>query len=414
MAVTLVLDDESEYDLLKKYSERSVQLQMDPYQIPRCELVYGIQVEDMGQGYMLGTVYEDLINNVQYYQWIEEQTDIVSTVVSELVSVDAKSTEVVLNGAQSTSSGNDSMRIILTHADENECAKLVDATKSYLEQQQALLAQEFCEHELVLLAESTGCIMNTAILNNQINHRNAMLTLQNTIAKAKDAFTDEQKLYYGLLADTEVALSNEETDTENTSEPQLLPAPVPPSVSVKHLVLGAILFAFVYVIILFVLYIMNGKLRATDDFSDLYQIPQLGFIAKTNNQTFIIDKWINHLRYYGTRRFTPEQAIALACTAIKISATKNELEHICLIGCDMESGARSVCDNLASSLAEVHIKVTVLDNILYDASSMEQLESAKGIVLVEKAGSTMYQEIAKELELAKRQDVKILGGIIVE
>ena len=38
----------------------------------------------------------------------------------------------------------------------------------------------------------------------------------------------------------------------------------------------------------------------------------------------------------------------------------------------------------------------------------------KGVVLVEKADSTLYAEVARELELLRRQDIAILGGIIVE
>lgn len=48
----------------------------------------------------------------------------------------------------------------------------------------------------------------------------------------------------------------------------------------------------------------------------------------------------------------------------------------------------------------------ILDNVLYDADTMEELESAKGIVLVEKAMSTMNNEILRELELISRQAPK--------
>lgn len=37
-----------------------------------------------------------------------------------------------------------------------------------------------------------------------------------------------------------------------------------------------------------------------------------------------------------------------------------------------------------------------------------------GVVMVEKAGSTLYNEVANELALLKRQDITVLGGIIVE
>ena len=45
---------------------------------------------------------------------------------------------------------------------------------------------------------------------------------------------------------------------------------------------------------------------------------------------------------------------------------------------------------------------------------MEKVETMVGVVLVEKAGSTLYNEIASELALLKRQEITVLGGTIVE
>lgn len=409
MAVSLVMDDEKECALRQQYADTSVTMQMDAYNIPRKELVYKLQVEDMGQSYMLGIVYEDLVNNVSLYQWVEEQTGISATAARELIGVDAKSTEVVLNGAQETTFGNDSMKIVITHADEAECEKLAKAVKSYVEKQQELLAQEMGAHELVLLSESSGVIMDTGILDKQINYRNTRLNLLNGIAKAKDAFTKEQQLYYELLTQPEMEVVVE----KNAEAPTTVAVPAKLSVSMKYVLIGAVLFAFVYAGILFVMYILNGKLRASDELQNLYRISQLGLIVKESKKQFFLDKWIEALRNHGKRRFTREQSLALAATAVKISAVKNGLDSICLMGCDLKAGADIVCDNLKAALEKEQIAVMVLDNVIYDAAAMEKLEHIKGVVLVEKAGSTMYQEVAGELELVTRQGIKVLGGIVV-
>lgn len=55
----------------------------------------------------------------------------------------------------------------------------------------------------------------------------------------------------------------------------------------------------------------------------------------------------------------------------------------------------------------------ILNNILYDAAALKGLKSARGVVLVETAGSTLYTEINQELELLKRENIEILGGILV-
>jgi len=52
------------------------------------------------------------------------------------------------------------------------------------------------------------------------------------------------------------------------------------------------------------------------------------------------------------------------------------------------------CEQISKNLHEESICVQILSNVLYDAEAMEKLENAKGIVLVETAGSTMYEEVS--------------------
>lgn len=80
----------------------------------------------------------------------------------------------------------------------------------------------------------------------------------------------------------------------------------------------------------------------------------------------------------------------------------------------MGAGADKVCESLKAALEKEQISVSVLDNVLYDAEAMEKMDAMQAAVLVEKAGSTLYNEVAGELELLKRQDIRVLGGIIVE
>lgn len=104
----------------------------------------------------------------------------------------------------------------------------------------------------------------------------------------------------------------------------------------------------------------------------------------------------------------------LAFAAVKIATVKNGVNNICLMGCNMSAGSDQVCESLKAALEKEQINVTLLDNVLYDAEAMEQMNVMQGAVLVEKAGSTLYNEVTSELELLKRQGITVLGGIIVE
>ncbi|MGN0168947.1 MAG: hypothetical protein ACI4AB_12990 [Acetatifactor sp.] len=413
MAVRTVIDDEQEYVQYQQYIENSVLMQADPYNISRIEMLFKIQMDDMGQSYMLRSVYEDLVNGVGMLQWVEEQTGISAVSADELITAQAKSNVYVLNGGQETELGNDSLKVIILHSDEAECEKMARAVKDYIKQQHELLAQELGAHEVVLLSETAGTVMDTGLRDRQISYSNTKMTLLTNCAKAKEAFTENQQVYYELLRGEDGILEEDKEGGETEAEVETVAQR--PSISKKYVVVGAVLFAFVYAGVFFVLYILNGKLRAADELQKLYHISQLGLIVKDEGKKkFFIDRWIDALRNRNKRQFTGEQSLELAATAVKISAKKQELDTICLMGCDLKAGAETVCRKLKEMLEQENISVMVLDNVLYDAEAMEKLGGAKGVVLVEKAASTMYDEITRELELVSRQGIKILGGIVVE
>ena len=408
--VESVIVSENEYELKEIYYKNSLYMQLDPLHIVQKELVYQIQSEDNSAGSKFGIVYGNVINNIGLYDWIEQQTGLDAGYVSELVSADVQSgMRVADDEKQILLSDSNCVKMVIMQKDEESCEKLAEAVKEYLAMQQENLSQEIGNHELILLSETMGTVSNTEVLDKQTSYRDEISSLKATTATTKAGFTEAQKQYYDLLT------QNESTTIDESQEEVAEPVTVQkPSVSIKYVVLGAVVFAFVYAMILCVMYIFNGKLRASDELQNLYQIPQMGLIVKDSKKKLLPDRWVDHLRNHGKRKFTPAQSMELAVAAVKIVAVKNGLDHVCLMGCNLAEGADNVCESIKQALEKEDIAVTILDNVLYNAEAMEKLENEKGVVLVEKAGSTLYNEVSKEIELLARQDIAVLGGIVVE
>ena len=411
VAVLTTVDDEREYLYKDTYSRESIYMQLDPLNIAQTELVYRIQAEDESLAQRLGTVYENIVDSVGLYDWVEQQTGIDAAYAAELISVNTNLEIFVNKDVQNVGIGSDSLKVTVIQKDEETCGQLAAAVSSYIEQQQNL-AKELGNHELVLLSETSGKTISTDVMDRQIDYGNQVSDLRAGIVSAKAEFTADQQQYYDLLTWEEETKEAEVDQEDTTTEVQ--PVLASPSVSKKYVLLGAVLFAFVYAGILFLAYIFNSKIRVSDELQSLYHIPQIGVVVKDSKKKFILDKWVDDLRHYGKRKFDAEQSMELAFAAVKIAAVKNKLNTICLMGCNLEAGAGSVCENLKTALEKEGINVTVLDNVLYNAEAMEKIEAMTGVVLVEKAGSTLYNEIANELALLKRQDIAILGCIIVE
>lgn len=407
-AVLTVVDDEKEYDLKKTYSENSIYMQLNPLQTVQTELIYQVQTADGSMDGQLGALYTSMLNNVGLYDWAAQQTGTEAGYVGELISAETMSSLTIPNKEMSL--GTNCVKVSILQSDAETCQKLAEAVKTYISEEQKQLNNELGPHALVLISETTGSVMNKDLMDEQIKCRNEIASLQSTIATAKADFTEEQKQYYELLTWEEAEQSEQPTQKVTAEE-----NPVPtPAVSKKYVLLGAVLFAFVYVAVICMAYIFNTRLRESDELQSIYGIPQIGLVVRGSGRKVFLDKWVDSLRHYGKRKFTAEQSMELAFAAIKIAAVKNGLNNICLMGCNMSAGADKVCESLKAALEKEQISVSVLDNVLYDAEAMEKMDAMQGAVLVEKAGSTLYNEVADELELLKRQDIRVLGGIIVE
>lgn len=406
--VLTVLDDEKEYDLRKTYSENSIYMQLNPLQTVQTELIYQVQTADVNMEGQLGALYTSLLNNVGLYDWVAQQTGIEAGYVGELISAETVSSLTIQSNEMTL--GTNCVKVSILQSDTEACQKLAEAVKTYISEEQKKLNNELGQHALVLVSETTGSVMKKDLMDEQIKCRSEITSVQSTIATAKAGFTEEQKQYYELLT-WEEAEQLEQPSQNATAEENPVPTP---AVSKKYVLLGAVLFAFVYVVVICMAYIFNTKLRLSDELQSLYDIPQIGLVVRESGRKVFLDKWVDSLRHYGKRKFTAEQSMELAFAAIKIVAVKNGLNNICLMGCNMSAGADKVCESLKAALEKEQISVSVLDNVLYDAEAMEKMDAMQAAVLVEKAGSTLYNEVAGELELLKRQDITVLGGIIVE
>lgn len=412
--VLTIVDDEKEYDLKKTYSENSIYMHLNPLQTVRTELIYQVQVADENMDGQLGALYTSLLNNVGLYDWVAQQTGIEADYVGELISAETVSSLTIQSKTeklqQEVSLGTNYVRVSILQSDAEACQKLAEAVKTYISEEQKQLSNELGQHALVLISETTGSVMNKDLMDEQIKCRNEIASLQSTIAAAKADFTEEQKQYHELLTWEEAEQLEQLAQNVTAEENSVLT----PAISKKYVLLGAVLFAFIYVAVICMVYIFNTRLRVSDELQSIYGIPQIGLVVRESGRKGFLDKWVDSLRHYGKRKFTAEQSMELAFAAIKIATVKNGLNHICLMGCNMSAGADKVCESLKAALEKEQISVRVLNNVLYDAEAMEKMDTMQGVVLVEKAGSTLYNEVASELKLLKRQDITVLGGIIVE
>lgn len=402
------------YETRRIYQESSIYMNMDPNSVAYGELAFLVNAGSPEETNRVVQIYEDLTSNGALYERLGEELGVSPESIQELVGLERT--------AYGQSIPINTLRLFVRYGDEEGCEKILQAIEAYFAEEQRLLEGEIGPHSIGVLSRSVLTRVDAAVGREQIDLKNEQMNRAAAIANIKDAFSDEETFYYTYLTDGDfskmIVLEKEEEAEEEEEEEPSEEESVPPAVGVsaKYILLGMILAAFVYAFFLFVKYIMDARLRYTDDVQELYEIPALGRIPvdRKKKPFDFVDRWIYALRDRNRRGFSKKEAILLSAAGAKIAARKKGVGTVCCLGCGLRDNSLGVCEQIKAQLEEDGLKVSILNNVLYDAEALEQLSSVGSVVLVETAGVTLYEEVLKELELLKRQEIEVLGCVVVE
>lgn len=400
--VNYVMAYEKAYQEKKAYQEELLLMQVDHNNISKAEATIAIDAGERQKSCDIEKVYEDIILSGELVDKVAENTDMKAADISEMLFL---CREGAVSDSLEGTEGISTFRIVAMHSDEAQSKNMLDAVIAFLKEKQPDLEKSLGEHEITIANQSFGIVPDTLIAEKQKKLLDERASMKRILSDTIENLSDVEKQYYNLLSNDEE--SEESAAVEMTSAP---------GVSVKYVFLGAVMAAFIYAFILFMIYIFNTKIRATDSLQELYDIPQLGMVPSEENDKKVfgfIDKWIISLRNHNKRQFTSEEALELASVAAKMAAGKETLHELSLMGSGLKEHSFDICEKIKERLKKDGIQVNILNNVLYDAQMMGELEKAKGVILVESANITLYNEIFEELELLKRQGIKVLGGILV-
>ena len=404
------------------YQQKALFMQLDSNYVGKAEATVAVIAEDRQQSCDIAKVYKDIVESGELIAKVAKDAGMEPLGVSELLYLGriAERTDITMESNDNKDSTftfgistvqedeSDTFRITAVHKEEAACRAMLESVVAFIMEKQPDIQAALGQHEVSVVNESFGIVSDMEIANRQKAVLRDIAAMKKGVSDAKKELSDREKQYYDYL------MSGGGGDAEETESAAAVPKA---GISIKYVLLGALMAAFLYAFILLLVYIFNTKIRATDSMQELYGLPQLGMIPMITGKKKVfgvVDNWIISIRNRNKRQFTPDEALELAAVAAKMAAGKEAFQEICLMGCGLKERSLEVCGKLRDWLAKEGVCVTILNNVLYDAQMLSELEGAKGVILVESAGSTLYNEITEELDLLKRQGIKALGGILVE
>lgn len=388
------------------HMQDSVVMQLDPKKVQHTEMTFYVDAAQTNRACDMEKVYEDLIQSVEFEQYaadcVPEET---AARIGGIISLS--------RGSDDLKEGTNTFQIRMIHYDKKVLRQIADAAVSFLEKKQEQVVRAMGAHEIVIVSRSETASADMEILDKQRELLENQASMERTILQYKDAFTPEEQNYYDYMTQTKAGSGKED---ENRQQSLGHAGMGIGNISKKYVALGMVLAVFLYLFVFFIRYACSNRLGALDSLRELYGIPQLGTVpqpAKGRKPFAFIDRWILSFQPGGSQRFTKDEALCLSVAAIKIAAAKKEDGKMLLVGCGLAGQALQDCETIREKLAQEGIQAEVADNALYDEQALRSLEGAGAAVLVVCARSAFYSEIVTELELLRRQEIDILGGIVI-
>ena len=162
----------------------------------------------------------------------------------------------------------------------------------------------------------------------------------------------------------------------------------PSAVQPKWVVIGLVLGIFLACCGIALPYLMTKRLRTEKDLEYSFGIPVLGVTDGKN-----------------------EKSLNVFSTQIRLLAQKRGADAVLLWG-SRDKKSSEIRSKLSKSLQAADFRDITCCDVIPEAEMIEKLGNAKAVVLVERTGASLYDDIHREAELCKMLSVPLLGSVV--
>ena len=411
-SIETYLEYEERFDEIKDYLDNSVLMQVDYSAIPTGNLTYYIDefyeveyplISKKAYSKDLAMIYSEAILGGDTFQKISETCDLKPEYVRELVRA---------------YNADDLLCIEVMGKDEEQCAQMLSILKENVKKQSFPLA----DYDIVFVSERTGTKVDDTIYEKQtkkINELNSIRANRNNIVAG---MTDGQKKYFSakmqymnLLAMSEEG-NNEElsnSNPANSTGDETINSLRISYFNIKQILVGLLAGLFIGCFIAIVSYMVAPVVRVKENLTAMKQ-SVLGSIWLTDSKKKplgFIDKLITKWFYGRETGFELNKRIEMLCEGIRITVEKEAIHSLYITGASDKGN--EIVKNLEAQIGD-SVLVKTGDNILYNPQSLKSLSESETVLLVETAGDSRYDEVLKELEIAKQSKVKVIGFVLIQ
>ena len=388
----------------RKYLQNSILMNIDPYQEKALLLQYYIDSdytwninENVESDYTsaVTAAYAEYVKSGVVTSEIKNELglDIDERYIEELISVDDLEAEVKSDSILS-------VQIIYT--DDETLNEIADIVEKCIEEQTKTISDTVGSHTLKLLSVHIVTQTDDEVAAKQGTVQAQLNAYRSQLTTLTNSMSDEQ------LAEVDI-MGDDEEDTQAVVQTP----PTKPSFSIKYLILGFLVGAFLAVLWVCAKVIFSSTLQSSEELSDLYGVRLLGCIRK-EEKVSKIDEFLLKLKNRKRKKLSKEAAENILISNLELACKAENIQKIFLTGTEIEHVEKAWITAFTEKMKNVGIEVVYGENVCYSAAALRDAVEIGTAVLLEQSNQSIYDEISKEMKMLKEQNVRILGGICVE
>lgn len=376
LAVDSYLAYKKVYNEKVKYGENSIRMKLNAESVP-----------SLTASYIIGDYYEVTYPTIDEVNYINNIVSIYSKaiydepVINEVAAVlGGNIAETYVRELYSIySEGNSILTIKVTARSKEECQSVMEVLKKHLEAAGPSVKKLYT-HSLTYLNTYYSKNMDTSIISEQQAQADALTSLEKSMLTVSSSLTTDQKSLFTALVDDAVKNKDVETITVR-------------SFSLKFAALGLCAGAFIVVLWMALRYVLSQTIKTKEDMSELFKMTVL-----------------------GRMRNEADGELGMIVAGAGLGAQKAGFKKLYVVSSADDEAGSAVMGKVIDAIHQNYGELTVEcgKSVLLDPASLSKFAEAEGVIFIEKLRVSKYEDIAKELELAKNYGTTVLGCVIVE
>ena len=403
----------SEYENLDKYVKNSIYLSLNSQSVPVYSYYYMVE-GDVKAEYPVISLKDHSGDLADIYRAVAESDEYLLK-AAELLGSSTEYAAELVKVSSHTDPSDATFKVSFLGKDREMCEELAKAFDECIDLKTKELESQFKDYTLVKHSADFTYAIDDELKGRQQGVANDMSSFRYNWLHVTDVLGEAQREYYDAvrqLSDEEKKGAGDEGISSTETEETAVSMPTVSYVHKKLMLIGFVGMAFLVCFIIAMMYILMPVVRVKENITDGFGQPVLGTVWKsTESKAFLgsIDDWLTKLFYGRECSYELKKRVNMLCAGIKIQIEKEGYDNLYITGAS--DGNKDLVKELVSGLSKSG-KVASGDSVVYDAKSLEKLSDSASVLFVETAGDSRYDEVAKELELARQSKVPVLGFIL--